>query len=82
MHSCIGRTLAAGMPIPGPPFHESNDHLYGLVTLMVEAAIQRGVAPDPELEPVPDRRTRRWTRWREYPVTFSKESAAVAGASA
>jgi cytochrome P450 len=72
MHACIGRTLSVGTPVPesldeAPP----DSHLYGLVTLMVEGLLGRGVEPDPERPAVPDDRTKRWTRWRSYPVRVS-----------
>jgi cytochrome P450 len=72
MHACIGRTLSVGTPVP-PSLDDTppDSHLYGLVTLMVEGLLSRGVEPDPEHEAVPDDRTKRWTRWRSYPVRVS-----------
>jgi cytochrome P450 len=67
IHACIGRNLAIGYPIRSfdtPPA----DHLYGLVTLMVQALVERGVMPDPMRRPTVDQSTTRWTRWSTYPV--------------
>lgn len=78
MHACIGRSLAVGLPVADPPAREGDDdHLYGLVTTMVEAVLARGVRPDPDHEPEPDRRTRRWTRWLHFPVHMSPDADRV-----
>ncbi len=68
-HQCPGRSVAAGFPVPGA-FREDEQHLYGLVALMVQEVVRRGVRPDPDRRPVPDERTERYTRWLEYPVVF------------
>lgn len=80
MHSCIGRTLAAGLPVPEEPDEPVPDHhLYGLVTLMVETMVQHGARPDPDDPPEPDTRTMRWTRWRRCPVIFEHVPAPPTG---
>ncbi|HEU4571603.1 MAG TPA: cytochrome P450, partial [Candidatus Limnocylindrales bacterium] len=68
-HQCPGRTVAGGFPVPGD-FSADDEHLFGLVALMIQAVVRRGVRPDPEREPVRDTRTERYTRWSEYPVVF------------
>jgi cytochrome P450 len=68
-HQCPGRSVAGGFPVP-PSFEPGDDHLYGLVALMIQAVLRRGVRPDPAREPVRDTRTERYTRWSEYPVIF------------
>ena len=70
MHFCIGRTLAVGLPqrrgvAPGP------SHLYGMVPIALQAVFDRGVGPHPDKPPLPDTKTRRWTRWLSYPVVFN-----------
>lgn len=69
IHSCIGRVLAAGLPAAGEE-GQSLGHLFGLVPVMVQKALQRGVQPDPNRPPEADKGTRRWTRWISYPVVF------------
>jgi len=71
-HQCPGRSVAGGFPIP-VDFETDDDHLLGLVALMVREIVRRGVRPDPERPPVPDRRTERYTRWLEYPVIFPSQ---------
>jgi cytochrome P450 len=68
-HQCPGRSVAGGFPVP-PDFAPGEEHLFGLVALMVQAVLRRGVRPDPGHEPVRDTRTERYTRWSEYPVLF------------
>lgn len=67
IHACIGRNLAIGLPtrFDGPV---GEDHLYGVVPLMVQALLQRNVRPHDSAAPVPDTSTHRWTRWASYPV--------------
>ncbi|OLF14681.1 hypothetical protein BU204_25660 [Actinophytocola xanthii] len=69
-HACIGRTLAVGLPVPAPE-ERPDDHLHGVVPLMVQALLRRGVRRDPAATPVPDRFSTRETRWSRYPVVFS-----------
>jgi cytochrome P450 len=73
MHFCIGRTLAVGLPQRGDELKP--DHLYGLVPIALQAVVERGIQPHPENPPVPDTKTRRWTRWLSYPVVFDPRSA-------
>lgn len=72
-HACMGRILAVGQPIGGDGL--PNDHLFGLVSLMVQFMIQKGIGQDPDREAVPESGSLRWTRWRSYPVTFNKRPA-------
>jgi cytochrome P450 len=76
MHQCIGRTLAVGLPVRGDQAAPGADHLYGLVPLAVQALVRRGLRPDPERKPVPDTKTRRYTRWASYPVRFEAHGTA------
>jgi cytochrome P450 len=75
-HQCPGRSVAGGLPVP-PDFHADDDHLFGLVALMLQEVVRRGVRPDPVRKPVPDLRTERFTRWAEYPVRFGADPEGV-----
>jgi cytochrome P450 len=75
-HQCPGRSVAGGFPVPSD-FEADDDHLYGLVALMVQAVVRRGVRPDPERQPERDTRTERYTRWSVYPVLFDRRPEAV-----
>ncbi|HEX5466496.1 MAG TPA: cytochrome P450 [Candidatus Limnocylindrales bacterium] len=68
-HQCPGRSVAGGFPATtaGDP---GDDHLYGLIALMLQAVVRRGVRPDPDRPPARDTRTERYTRWSSYPVVF------------
>jgi hypothetical protein len=44
---------------------------------MVQAMARRGIGPDRERTPERDTRTERFTRWRRYPVRFTRNRAAV-----
>lgn len=68
-HACPGRSVAGGLPVP-TDFEVNGDHLFGLVALMLQAVVQRGVEKDPDQQPVRDTRTERYTRWSRYPVRF------------
>lgn len=68
-HACIGRNLAIGTPtrFERPP---TDQHMVGMVPLMIQGLLAAGVAPHPARQPTPDTSTHRWTRWAQYPVTF------------
>ncbi len=51
-------------------FVVDDDHVLGLVALMLREVAERGVRPDPERQPERDLRTERFTRWLHYPVRF------------
>jgi cytochrome P450 len=67
-HQCPGRSVAGGFPVP-VDLQTADDHLFGLVALMVGAVARRGVSPHPD-PPEHDLRTDRHTRWRRYLVRF------------
>ena len=77
-HQCPGRSVAGGFPAPTGPDVDA-EHVFGLVALMVGAMARRGIAADPDRAPERDTRTERFTRWRRYPVRFTK-AVAPAGA--
>jgi cytochrome P450 len=64
-HQCPGRTVGGGFPVPAS-FAADEEHLYGLVALMLQEFARRGVERHPDREPVPDTRTDRYTRWAHY----------------
>jgi cytochrome P450 len=70
-HQCPGRSVAGGFPI-GDDLTTAEDHLFGLVALMLQAVLRRGPRPDPTLKPERDTRTERETRWAHYPVRFGQ----------
>ncbi|MEW5991048.1 MAG: cytochrome P450 [Chloroflexota bacterium] len=67
-HQCPGRSSAVGLPVP-VDFQPRDDHLYGLVPLMVQAVVRRGVRRDPDREPRLDDRSQRRAFVR-FPVIF------------
>ncbi|TFV77406.1 cytochrome P450 [Blastococcus sp. CT_GayMR19] len=71
-HICIGRSVAGGLPLSGAALRDGvgEEHLYGLIALMVQEVVARGVRPDPEQAPERDLRTSRGSRWLRFPVVF------------
>jgi cytochrome P450 len=69
-HICIGRSVAGGFPLTGQRLRSESvqNHLYGLVALMLQALAARRPRLDPGREPVLDERTSRGTRWLQFPV--------------
>lgn len=68
MHACIGQELAAGL------LERSDDTAefeYGLVSVAVQALLDRGAMPDPSRPPRMDTTTKR-PYWGEYHVVFPK----------
>lgn len=68
-HQCPGRSVAGGFPVGGD-LVTHDDHLFGLVALMLQGIARRGPRPDPARPPERDTRTERDTRWAHYPVRF------------
>jgi cytochrome P450 len=64
MHACIGQELAVGLLERSD---EHAEHEYGLVTVAVQAMIDRGARADPGSPPTMDTSTRR-PYWGTYPV--------------
>lgn len=64
-HICPGRSVGGGFPVPAD-LEADDDHLYGLVALMLRELMRRGVQPIPGREQERDTRTERFTRWRHY----------------
>jgi len=78
-HQCPGRSVAGGFPVPDD-FEVGDEHVFGLVALMLQEVARRGVRPDPEHPPERDLRTERFTRWRRYPVRFTGARSVTAPA--
>lgn len=72
-HQCPGRSVAGGFPV-GAELALDDDHLFGLIALMLGAVARRGVGPHPTEPPERDTRTERDTRWRRYPVRFTERT--------
>jgi cytochrome P450 len=68
-HQCPGRTVGGGLPVPADDAADE-DHLFGLVALMIQAFAARGVRAHGTKAPVPDTRTDRYTRWAHYWVAL------------
>lgn len=64
MHACIGQELAAGLTEHSP---ETRDYEFGLVTVAVQAMLDRGARRDPDHPPRMDTTTKR-PYWGEYHV--------------
>lgn len=78
-HLCPGRSVGGGFPVPDD-YLVDDQHVFGLVALMLEALAARGIGPDPDRVPERDTRTERFTRWRHYPVRFAGRSVEPATA--
>ena len=74
-HQCPGRSVAGGFPV-GDDLATGEDHLFGLVALMLQAIARRGPRPDSTRARERDRRTERETRWAHYPIRFERAAAA------
>jgi cytochrome P450 len=69
-HSCLGRDLDGG----AIPTEKSTPktHRLGIVTLFVQALLQRGARPDPDQPPEPASHTAR-PNWGVYPILFGSK---------
>lgn len=75
-HICPGRSVGGGFPAPETP-SAADDHIYGLVALMLQALIRRGIEPLPGRSQERDTRTERFTRWAHYWVRLGSPRAAA-----
>ncbi len=71
MHVCIGQDLAAGV-VPGAGVDPA-DHLFGLVTGVVQYMFDAGVRRDPDQPPKRDANTAR-PYWGRYPVLLGPDT--------
>lgn len=67
-HQCPGRNVAGGFPATADGGDVGDQHLYGLVALMLQGVARLRPQRDPEHPPRRDTRTERHTRWGSYPV--------------
>jgi cytochrome P450 len=77
-HICPGRTVGGGFPLPTGADPDT-EHLYGLVALMLQGVMRRGIQPLPGRPQERDTRTERFTRWAHYWVGVGSPRAAIAG---
>jgi len=70
IHTCVGRELAAGV-LPKEGEDAEAVRFPGIVTLLVQALLDRGVVPDLAHPPEADSNTAR-QHWAVYPVIFDK----------
>jgi cytochrome P450 len=75
-HICPGRSVGGGFPVPATPV-APDDHIYGLVPLMLQALVRRGIRPLPGRAPERDTRTERFTRWAHYWVGLGSPRGAT-----
>lgn len=75
-HQCPGRTVAAGLPAP-TNFEPDDEHLVGLVAVILQEMVRRGVQRDPEGVALPDPYTDRYTNWNTYAVRFTRARSAA-----
>jgi cytochrome P450 len=80
-HICPGRSVAGGFPAPDGA-HAGDDHIYGLVPLMLQALVRRGIEPVPGREQERDTRTERFTRWAHYWVRLGSPKGATTATTA
>jgi cytochrome P450 len=79
-HQCPGRSYAGGFPVPDD-FAIDEEHLHGVVPMMLQEVVRRGVRGDPTREAVPDTRSERFTWWQSYPVALDTVAPSVTTAS-
>jgi cytochrome P450 len=77
-HICPGRSVGGGFPVPEEGIDD--EHVYGLVALMLQELLRRGIEPIPGREPERDTRTERFTRWAHYWVRVGTPRAVAAAA--
>jgi cytochrome P450 len=75
-HQCPGRSVAAGFPRSDDAVVD-DDHLVGLVAIMLHEFVRRGVMRDPEHPPAREARTERFNAWLSYPVIVERHSNPV-----
>lgn len=67
-HICPGRKVAGGNRERSDAL--GDDHLYGLVAMMIQSVAQQDPSRHPTKPQLKDDRTERFTRWAEYWVIF------------
>ncbi len=74
-HICPGRSVGGGFPVPDEGAED--DHIHGLVALMLQELLRRGIEPLPDRAPERDTRTERFTRWAHYWVRVGSPRTSV-----
>ena len=69
-HICPGRKVAGGLPQFDVDPDLGDDHLFGIVAMMIQAIARRDPKRHPTKPQARDDRTERFTRWGEYWVVF------------
>ncbi len=72
IHTCVGRELAAGV-LPKEGEDSRAPRFPGIVTLLVQGLLDKGVVPDPAQQPEADSGTAR-QHWATYPVIFDENN--------
>lgn len=75
-HQCPGRNVAVGLPAAEPDAL-GDRHLFGLVTLMLQAFARLEPTPDPARPAQRDSRTVRSNRWATFPVRLASTAWAL-----
>jgi cytochrome P450 len=78
-HICPGRSVAGGFPVPAD-FIPDEEHLFGLVALMLQGVLRRGIEPSTVHAAERDTRTERFTRWAHYWVHIGTPRGTAAAA--
>jgi hypothetical protein len=71
VHTCLGRDLDGGLVPRGDV--DPAAHQYGIITLLIGALLDAGIAPDPAHPPEMATYTAR-ANWGRYPVVFRQEA--------
>ena len=72
IHTCVGRELAAGV-LPKEGEDAKAPRFPGIVALLVQGLLDKGVVPDPAQLPEVDSGTAR-QHWATYPVIFDENN--------
>jgi len=67
VHMCLGKDLDGGLVASADT--PAASHMYGIVTLLIDALLQHGAKPDPEVSPRIDASSQRGN-WGAYPLVF------------
>lgn len=76
-HICPGRSVGGGFPAPDGEIDD--DHLFGLVALLLQEVVRRGIEPLPG-RAERDTRTERFNRWAHFWVRLGAPRGTMAGA--
>ena len=77
-HICPGRTVGGGLPVPDHG-EADDEHLFGLVALLLQELVRRGIEPLPG-RGERDTRTERFNRWAHFWVRLGAPRGAAPAA--